>query len=73
MPVELPPVLKKLETELKLRGFSKQTSKMYLFYNRKFFEFIKKDSEEITDDDVKEFLASKISDDSLSNSRFKET
>ncbi len=68
MPVELPPELKKLETELKLRGFSKQTSKMYLFYNRKFLEFIKKNPEEITDDDVKEFLASKISDDSLSNS-----
>lgn len=68
MPVELPPVLKKLETELKLRGFSKQTSRMYLFYNRKFLEFIKKKPEEITDDDVKEFLASKISDDSLSNS-----
>ncbi|MDO9096566.1 MAG: tyrosine-type recombinase/integrase [Candidatus Methanoperedens sp.] len=68
MPVELPPELKKLETELKLRGFSKQTSKMYLFYNRKFLEFIKKDPEEIKDDDIKEFLASKISDDSLSNS-----
>jgi len=68
MPVELPPVLKKLETELKLRGFSKQTSKMYLFYNRKFLEFIKKDPEEIKDDDLKEFLATKISDDSLSNS-----
>jgi integrase/recombinase XerD len=68
MPVELPPVLKKLETELKLRGFSKQTSKMYLFYNRKFLEFIKKDPEEIKDDDIKEFLATKISDDSLSNS-----
>jgi len=68
MPVELPSLLKKLETELKLRGFSKETSKMYLFYNRKFLEFIKKDPEEITDDDVKEFLASKISDDLLSNS-----
>jgi integrase/recombinase XerD len=68
MPVELPPVLKKLETELKLRGFSKQTSKVYLFYNRKFLEFIKKNPEEITDDDIKEFLASKISDDLLSNS-----
>ncbi len=68
MPVELLPELKKLETELKLRGFSKQTSKMYLFYNRKFLEFIKKNPEDITDDDIKEFLASKISDDSLSNS-----
>jgi integrase/recombinase XerD len=68
MPVELPPELKKLETELKLRGFSKQTSKMYLFYNRKFLEFIEKNPESITDDDIKEFLASKISEDSLSNS-----
>ena len=41
---------------------------MYLFYNRKFLEFIKKNPEEITDDDIKEFLASKMSDDSLSNS-----
>jgi integrase/recombinase XerD len=41
---------------------------MYLFYNRKFLEFIKKDPQEIKDDDIKEFLASKISDDSLSNS-----
>lgn len=65
---ELPIPLKKLETELKLRGFSRQTSKMYLFYNRKFLEFIKKNPEDITDDDIKEFLASKMSDDSLSNS-----
>jgi integrase/recombinase XerD len=65
---EFPLSLKKLETELKLRGFSKQTSKMYLFYNRKFLEFIKKNPVEITDDDFKEFLASKMSEDSLSNS-----
>lgn len=67
MPIEIPVSLKKLETELKLRGFSRQTSRMYLFYNRKFLEFIKKDPEEITDDDIKEFLAYKMSDDSLSN------
>ncbi len=59
--------LKKLETELKLRGFSKQTSKMYLFYNTKFLEFIEKSPEDIDDDDIKEFLAHKISDHSLSN------
>ena len=68
MPVESALILKKLETELKLRGFSKQTSRMYLFYNRKFLEFTKKDPEEVTDDDIKEFLAFKMSDDSLSNS-----
>ncbi len=60
MPVELPPLLKKLETELKLRGFSKQTSKMYLFYNRKFLEFTKKNPADIKDEDIKEFLASKM-------------
>ncbi len=64
---ELPSTLKKLETELKLRGFSKQTSKMYLFYNRKFIEYIKKSPAEISDDDIKEFLAYKMSDHSLSN------
>lgn len=67
MPIEIPVSLKKLETELKLRGFSRQTSRMYLFYNRKFLEFNKKKPEEITDDDIKEFLAYKMSDDSLSN------
>lgn len=59
--------LKKLETELKLRGFSRQTSKMYMFYNRKFLEYIKKSPEKVTDDDIKEFLAYKMSDHSLSN------
>ena len=59
--------LKKLETELKLRGFSKQTSKMYLFYNTKFLEFIKKPPEDVEEDDIREFLAYKMSDQSLSN------
>lgn len=64
---EFSPALKKLETELKIRGFSKQTSRMYLFYNRKFLEYIKKPPDEISDDDIKEFIAYKMSDDSLSN------
>lgn len=62
------PSLKKLETELKLRGFSKQTSRMYLFYNRKFIDFINKPAEDVTEDDIKEYLAYKLSDSSLSNS-----
>jgi integrase/recombinase XerD len=60
--------LKKLETELKLRGFSRQTSRMYLFYNRKFLEYTGKSPDNIKDDDIKEFLAYKMSDHSLSNS-----
>lgn len=67
MSIEIPKSLKKLEIELKLRGFSRQTSRMYLFYNRKFLEFTKKNPEEIMDDDIKEFLGYKMSDDSLSN------
>lgn len=64
---DLPPALRKLETEMKLRGFSKQTSKMYLFYNTKFLEYIKKPPEGIDDNDIKEYLAHKMSDHSLSN------
>ncbi len=60
--------LKKLSTELKLRGFSPQTAKMYMFYNRKMLEYIKKQPEEITEDDIKDFLAYKLSEGSLSNS-----
>ncbi len=60
-------ILKKLDTELKLRGFSKQTSKMYVFYNRKFLEYTKKMPENVTDDDIKEFLAFKMSEHALSS------
>ncbi len=54
--------LKKVETELKLRGFSKQTLKMYLLYNKQFLEFTKKDAKEIEEDDVKLFIAQKMED-----------
>ncbi|VVB91207.1 Tyrosine recombinase XerA [uncultured archaeon] len=64
---DVPLALKKFETEMKLRGFSKQTSKMYLFYNTKFLEYIKKSPEGVDDDDIKEYLAHKMSDHSLSN------
>jgi integrase/recombinase XerD len=52
--------LQKLENELKLRGFSERTVKMYLFYNRKFLEFINKDSDQVTEEDIKLFIASKM-------------
>ena len=64
---ETQPSLKKLETELKIRGFSPQTAKMYLFYNNKFLTYIKKSPEDITEDDIREYLAYKISNHSLSN------
>lgn len=49
-------MLKKLETELKLRGFSDKTVKSYMFHNQKFLDFIKKSPDEVTTDDVKEYL-----------------
>jgi integrase/recombinase XerD len=62
------PSLKRLETELKIRGFSPQTARMYLFYNSAFLRFTRKNPEDITEDDIREYLAYKISDHSLSNS-----
>jgi integrase/recombinase XerD len=52
--------LQKLENELKLRGFSERTLKMYLFYNQKFLEFVKKNPEEVSEDDIKAFIAKKM-------------
>lgn len=55
-------ILKKLEVEMKLRGFSEKTIKSYLFYNQKFIEYIEKSSENVTEEDIKEFLANKLSE-----------
>ncbi|MEM5879035.1 MAG: tyrosine-type recombinase/integrase [Candidatus Aenigmatarchaeota archaeon] len=52
--------LQKLENEIKLRGFSERTLKMYLFYNQKFLEFVKKNPEDVNEDDVKAFIAKKM-------------
>ena len=55
-------MLEKLKTELKIRGFSEQTVKSYLFHNRKFLEFVKKDPAMVQQEDVKAFMAHLISD-----------
>ncbi len=57
-------MLKPLEVEMRLRGFSKKTSKVYCYYNSKFLDYINKSPEEITEYDIKEFLSYKMSDDS---------
>jgi len=49
--------LEKLETELKLRAFSPRTVQSYLYYNRKFLEFIKKQPDQVTEDDIKSYIA----------------
>jgi len=58
--------LKKLDTELKLRGFSIHTISSYLRYNKKFLEYIKKDPKSINKDHIKSFLSYLLSDKHLS-------
>ncbi|MEM2956138.1 MAG: tyrosine-type recombinase/integrase [Candidatus Pacearchaeota archaeon] len=50
--------LKKLETELRLQRKSEKTIKNYLFFNKKFLEFIKKSADLVNLDDIKQFIAS---------------
>jgi len=52
--------IKKIEMEIKLRGFSNQTSKMYKLYNKQFLEYTNKLPETITEDDVKLFISEKM-------------
>jgi integrase/recombinase XerD len=54
-------ILEKLETELKLRAFSLRTVQSYLFYNKKFLEFIKKEPEQVTEDDIKKYVVDLLS------------
>lgn len=55
-------MLKKLEIEMKLRGFSEITIKNYLRHNNLFLTFIKKEPEKINEDDVKSYLAYLLSE-----------
>ena len=48
--------LKKLETELKLRGFSERTVHSYLFWNKKFLEHVNKKPNQVTEDDIKNYI-----------------
>ncbi len=59
--------MKQLETELKLRGFSKETLKTYLYQNKKFLQFTNKSERNIEETDIKEYLAHLISDKQLAN------
>ena len=59
---ELDLILKTIQTEVKLRGFSKATVKSYVLYNKKFLEFIEKKPNEIIEQDVKLYLAERLDD-----------
>ena len=55
-------MLEKLETELKLRGFSNTTIKTYIRHNKAFLDYVKKYENEIYEDDIKSYLAYLIND-----------
>jgi integrase/recombinase XerD len=61
-------LLKKLETELKIRGFSQETVKAYTRHNANFLGFINKDPSLVSEDDLKSYLAHLMSDKKLSSS-----
>ena len=54
--------LKKIKVELKISKNSEHTQKSYIDFNRKFLEFIKKNPEQITEDDIKSYIAEKLSE-----------
>lgn len=58
-------MLKELETELKIRGFSKKTIKSYMFHNSKFLRFINKNPQEIEGADIKSYIAHLMSEKDL--------
>lgn len=60
--MEIQEIKKKVETELKIQGKSAQTVRMYRFFLSKFSEFLKKDIDLATEDEVKEFLAYLLSE-----------
>ena len=47
----------KLNTEMRLRGFSKMTIKAYIYHNTNFLNYIKKQENKICEDDVKNYLS----------------
>lgn len=57
-----------LKVELKLRGFSMNTEKTYLFHNEKFLAFIKKEPKDIAENDIKLYLAQLLSDEKQKSS-----
>jgi len=55
-------MLEKLETELKIRGYSEKTISSYLKNNRAFLRFCNKDVSSVEEDDIKKYVAYLMSD-----------
>ena len=60
--------MQELETELKLRGFSKRTVATYLYQNKKCLEFINQPAGKVREADIKRYLAYLISEKGITNS-----
>ncbi len=52
----------KLGTELKIRGFSKRTVDTYMYHNKKFQEFVKREPISVDENDAKGYIAHLMSD-----------
>ncbi|MBN2368357.1 tyrosine-type recombinase/integrase [Candidatus Woesearchaeota archaeon] len=52
--------MENLETELVLRGYSKETIKSYIHYNRQFLDFISKSPKYVYERDIKDFVKNMI-------------
>lgn len=59
--------LKKLEVELKIRGFSQNTLKSYISNTKFFLDYINKDPKDITEEDVKKYQAHLMYDKKINN------
>lgn len=64
--VDIVRVLKQIEVEIKLRGFSAKTSKMYVLYNKQFLERYDLNPREVREEDIKLYLAEKMTEEKLS-------
>jgi len=53
--------MEKLLTELSLRGFSEQTVKAYMYYNKLFLKYIQKDVDDIVEDDIRKYIVHLLS------------
>jgi len=61
-PEDIIRILKKIEIEIKLRGFSSKTIRMYKLYNQQFLEKYDIEPKEVEEDDIKLFIADKMTD-----------
>jgi integrase/recombinase XerD len=55
-------IVKKIGTELKIQGKSERTVRNYVYYNLDFLKFIKKQARQVTTDDIKSYLAFRLTD-----------